>query len=137
MVEESGMKTSVEKRMVLAVAGLLVLGCICPVAHAADNTAALPNVNLELTDVDAKMAIKMLFDSVGRNYATDQDVQGTIPSLRIGTRVLLPVKALQDWIAARLVEDQQRYAAPWSSLRAYTSQATGPSRRRRPGISRA
>ena len=56
---------------------------------------------------------------------------GTIPSLRIGTRVLLPVQALQEWIEARLVEDQQRYAAPWSSLHAYTSQPAGPPRRRR------
>ncbi len=43
----------------------------------------------------------------------------TIPSLRIDKRVLLPVKALEEWIEGRLVEDADRYRASWTSIRAY------------------
>lgn len=61
--------------VVLALAAGLLCG-MRPVA-AADNTT----VNLELTDVDARAAIKMLFQSTGKNYAIDSDVSGTIPSV--------------------------------------------------------
>lgn len=44
-------------------------------------------------------------------------VNGTIPSLRVGSRVLLPVKALEEWIEARLAEDAERFRAPWARLR--------------------
>lgn len=52
-------------------------------------------------------------------------LKGTIPSLRVGSRVLLPVKALEEWIEARLAEDAERFAAPWSNLRSYLTSTRG------------
>lgn len=63
--------------VVLLVAGLF-LGAVLGVSAApADNQL----VNLELTDVDAQAAIRMLFQSTGRNYSISSDVTGTIPSV--------------------------------------------------------
>ncbi len=58
---------------------VLLVGLFCGLlpGAAADNAT----VNLELTDVDARAAIKMLFQSTGKNYAIDSDVSGTIPSV--------------------------------------------------------
>lgn len=51
---------------------------------------------------------------------------GTIPSLRLGGRVLIPVKALEEWIESRLKEDSERYRAPWSRIRAYGASHSVP-----------
>lgn len=59
----------------------------------------------------------------------------TIPSLRIGSRVLVPVKALQEWVDGRLREDADRYTPSWARLRDY-AQSWSPgsqSRRKRGG----
>lgn len=55
---------------------------------------------------------------------------GTIPSLRIGKRVLLPVKALEEWIEGRLAEDADRYHAAWSGIRAYAAAIPAQKKRR-------
>lgn len=44
---------------------------------------------------------------------------GEIPSLRVGRRVLLPVKALEDWIEGRLAQDAERSRAPWAAVRGF------------------
>lgn len=72
------MKGSIGRLCVL----MLIVGVVTGagsglVAAPTDN----PPINLELSDVDARAAIKMLFQSTGRNYAIDPDVLGTIPSL--------------------------------------------------------
>ena len=55
---------------------------------------------------------------------------GGIPSVRIGSRVLIPVEALRDWVAARAAEDAERFAAPWARLsRRTTSTTLRPERR--------
>lgn len=49
---------------------------------------------------------------------------GGIPSVRIGSRVLIPVEALRDWVAARAAEDAERFAAPWARLNRRTVSTT-------------
>ncbi len=63
--------------------------------------------------------------------------KGTIPSLRIGKRVLLPVKALDEWIEGRLAEDADRYHAAWISVRAYAAAPAPRKGRRYPYRSRS
>lgn len=38
--------------------------------------------------------------SVSKNYAYDRVKDGTLPSVKVGNRVLVPVKALEEWIEA-------------------------------------
>jgi excisionase family DNA binding protein len=56
--------------------------------------------------------------------------KGTIPSLRIGKRVLLPVKALEESIEGRLAEDADRYHSAWTSVRAYAQSTPAPTKGR-------
>jgi excisionase family DNA binding protein len=82
---------------------------------------------LTLTVADAARVI-----GLSRSTISELARSGTIPSLRIGTRILVPVKALELWIEDRLKEDSMRYAAPWSRLRDYVAMpmSSGSSRRR-------
>ncbi len=73
---------------------------------------------LLISVADAARVLGLSTSSIGSLAA-----KGTIPSLRIGKRVLLPVKALEEWIEGRLAEDADRYHAPWSSIRAYVAAA--------------
>lgn len=71
------MKRSIARlNLVLLIAGLVLTAAAC--ATAADDNQL---VNLELTDVDAQAAIRMLFQSTGKNYSISPDVTGTIPSV--------------------------------------------------------
>lgn len=77
--EESEMKKSISRLGVLLLVAGLVLGAMSGVCAAP--AADTQTVNLELTDVDAQAAIRMLFQSTGRNYSIGSDVTGTIPSV--------------------------------------------------------
>lgn len=82
---------------------------------------------LTLTVADAARVI-----GLSRSMISELARAGTIPSLRVGSRILVPVKALEQWIEDRLKEDSMRYAAPWSRLRDYVAMppSSGSPRRR-------
>ena len=82
---------------------------------------------LTLTVADAARVI-----GLSRSTISELARSGTIPSLRIGSRILVPVKALEQWIEDRLKEDSMRYAAPWSRLRDYVAMPPSESPRPRP-----
>ena len=63
---------------------------------------------------------------LSRSTISELARKGTIPSIRIGSRVLLPVKALEQWIGARVAEDAERSASSWSRLRGYAQSAGAP-----------
>jgi hypothetical protein len=46
------------------------------------------------------------------------------------SRVLLPVKALEEWIEARLAEDAERFRAPWARLRSTVTATQAASKSR-------
>lgn len=71
---------------------------------------------ITLTVADAARVI-----GLSKSTISELARSGTIPSLRIGSRVLVPVKALEQWIQDRLNEDSMRYAASWSRLRDYVA----------------
>jgi excisionase family DNA binding protein len=73
---------------------------------------------LLISVADAARVLGLSTSTIGSLAAT-----GTIPSLRIGKRVLLPVKALEEWIEGRLAEDADRYRASWTGIRAYATAA--------------
>lgn len=80
---------------------------------------------LLISVADAARVLGLSTSTVGSLAAT-----GTIPSLRIGKRVLMPVKALEEWIEGRLAEDADRYHSAWASVRAYVQQNRAPSQGR-------
>jgi excisionase family DNA binding protein len=84
---------------------------------------------ITLTVADAARVI-----GLSRSTISELARSGTIPSLRVGSRILIPVKALEQWIEDRLKEDSMRYAASWSRLRDYV--AAPPIARRRPSSER-
>jgi excisionase family DNA binding protein len=75
---------------------------------------------------------------LSRSMIGELALKGIIPSLRVGSRVLVLVKALEEWIEARLAEDAERFAASWSRLRSHVTPARslsngrGAPQRRRP-----
>ncbi len=80
---------------------------------------------LLISVADASRVLGLSTSTVGSLAAA-----GTIPSLRIGKRVLLPVKALEEWIEGRLAEDADRYHAAWSGIRAYAAAIPAQKKRR-------
>jgi len=79
-------------------------------------SALISSPPLTLTVADAARVI-----GLSRSTISELARSGTTPSLRIGTRILVPVKALEQWIEDRLKEDSMRYAASWSRLRDYVA----------------
>jgi excisionase family DNA binding protein len=115
-----------------------------PRARVADEPFGLPpttapapspqlTIGMEPIVVTAADAARLL--GISRSTVANLARQGTIPVLRIGSRVLVPVAALRDWVEGRLKEDAERYAAPWARVRDYARFQAAPStgRRRRGG----
>ena len=80
---------------------------------------------ITLTIADAARVI-----GLSKSTISELARQGTIPSLRVGSRVLVPVKALQEWVEGRLREDADRYAASWARVRDYARFESAPTRPR-------
>jgi excisionase family DNA binding protein len=55
----------------------------------------------------------------------------TIPSLRIGSRLLVPVKAVQEWVDGRLREDADRHTLSLARLLDYAQSSSPGSQGRR------
>ncbi len=83
---------------------------------------------LMISVADAARVLGLSKSTIGK-LALDR----TIPSLRVGSRVLLPVKALSEWIDGRLAEDADRFAAPWARFRGYAASIQPPRRGAGPG----
>lgn len=80
---------------------------------------------ITLTVADAARVI-----GLSKSTISELARSGTIPSLRVGSRVLVPVKALEQWVEDRLKEDSMRYAASWSRLHDYVTTPPSAGRHR-------